>query len=121
MDDLLNECLDDLETSLQWLELPLPHQQRPPSCEIQKCRENLSTLRAFLAAKAKKETPLRWLNLRTGIYNPLMRAGYQTVESISCLAPWQLLAIPKIGVGYKDEIIKALKQWTQEEPKTPCH
>ena len=118
MDDLLKECLDDLEAALRWLELP--YQQRPPSCEISKCRSNLLTLKIRLTEEAKKKTPLKWLNLRTGIYNPLMRAGYQTVESISGLTPAQLLAIPRIGENYKNEILRALEKWNQE-PRTPAH
>jgi DNA-directed RNA polymerase alpha subunit len=119
MDELLNECLDDLGTALQWLEMP--YQQRPPSWQIEKCRENLSIVKAYLAAKVDGRTPLKWLSLRTGIYNPLMRAGYQTIESISVLSPAQLLVIPKIGPGCKDEIIKALDKWHQEKLKIPFH
>lgn len=116
MDELLNECLDDLEAALQWLELP--YRQRPPSHEIEKCRNNISIAKTYLVARAKKEAPLKWLNLRTGIYNPLMRAGYQTVESVSSLTPTQLLVIPRIGTGYRDEILTALENWYQE-PKIP--
>lgn len=118
MDDLLQECLESLETALQWLELP--DDSRPSPCQIEKCRSSISAARAYLAAKAKKQTPLERLNLPTGIYNSLMRAGYQTVESVSCLAPWQLLAIPRIGRGYKDEIIKTLENWRREGLKTLC-
>ena len=117
MSNLLYECLNDLEIALQWLELP--RQQRPPSCAIERCRSNILTLRASLAEGTKECTPLKWLNLRTGIYNPLMRAGYQTIESVSCLTPAQLVAIPKIGVGYKEEIIRALERWHQE-PRIPA-
>ena len=116
MNSLLSECLDDLDAALQWLELP--YKQKPPSHEIEKCRNNLSVVRAYLAAKAKEQTPLKWLNLRTGIYNPLMRAGYQTIESVSSLTPTQLLVIPHIGVGYREEILKALEGW-HREPKIP--
>ena len=116
IDELLNECLDDFEAALQWLELP--YKQRPPSHRIEKCRDNISIAKAYLVAKTKKETPLKWLNLRTGIYNPLMRAGYQTVESVSSLTPTQLLVIPRIGTGYRDEILRALENWYQE-PKIP--
>jgi hypothetical protein len=119
MDDLLNECLKDLDVLLQWLELPC--EEKLASSQAEKCKSSLLAAKTYLTAKIEKGTPLKWLNLRTGIYNPLMRAGYQTVESIACLAPWQLLAIPKIGAGYKDEIVKALEKWTQGELKTPCH
>ncbi len=117
MSNLLYECLNDLEIALQWLELP--RQQRPPSCAIERCRSNILTLRASLEEEAKECTPLKWLNLRTGIYNPLMRAGYVTIESVSCLTSAQLLAIPKIGAGYKEEIVRALEKWHQG-PKTPA-
>jgi len=119
MDELLNECLDDLDIALQWL--AMPNQRRPPSWQMEKCRENLSAVKAYLAAKADGRTPLKWLNLRTGIYNPLMRAGYQTIESISVLSPTELLVIPKIGPGCKDEIIKALEKWHQGKLRTPSH
>jgi DNA-directed RNA polymerase alpha subunit len=111
----LNECLSDLDAALQSLDLLC--QQGSPSLEVDKCRSSLLTLRASLIEKAKQKTPLKWLCLRTGIYNPLMRAGYQTVESVSCLTSAQLLAIPKIGTGYKEEILKALESWHQE-PRT---
>ena len=117
MDDLLNECLKDLDALLQWLELP--YEERLASSQAEKCKSSLSAVKTYLTAKIKKETPLKWLNLRTGIYNPLMRAGYRTVESIACLASWQFLAIPLIGPTYRDEIIKALEKWTLEESRTP--
>lgn len=116
MDELLSECLSDLEVALQWLELP--YKQRPPSHRIKKCRDNILIAKAYLAARAQKETPLKWLNLPTGIYHPLMRAGYRTVESVSSLTPTQLLVIPRIGTGYRDEILRALESWHQE-PKIP--
>ena len=111
----VNECLGDLDLALQSLELLC--QQGVPSREVERCRKNLSTLRASLIERAKRKTPLKWLRLRTGIYNPLMRAGYQTVESVSCLTSAQLLAIPKIGTGYRSEILRALESW-HHEPKT---
>jgi DNA-directed RNA polymerase alpha subunit len=114
----LNECLSDLNIALQYLE-PLC-QQGSPSGEMQNCRRSLLTLRASLTERLKRKTPLKWLRLRTGIYNPLMRAGYQTVESVACLTSAQLLAIPKIGIGYRDEIFRALENWHQE-PRTLSH
>ena len=117
MIDLLNECLNDLEVALQWLELP--RQQRPSSWNIKRCRDNLLTLKSCLAAEVSKKTPLKWLNLRTGTYNSLMRADCKTIESVSRLTPAQLLAIPRIGVGGRDEVIRALERWRQE-PGTPA-
>lgn len=116
MDDLLLECLNDLETALQWLELP--YQQRPPESDFQKCRSNLAIAKAKLGEQ-KQQTPLKWLNLPTGIYNPLMRAGYQTIESIAKLAPKQLMSIPGIGTNYKDIIIQARERWNLESLKIP--
>lgn len=117
MDDLLLECLNDLETALQWLELP--YQQRPPEIEFEKCRSNLAIVKARLD-REKQQTPLKWLNLPTGIYNPLMRAGFKTIESIAKLAPKQLMSIPGIGANYKDIIIEARERWHLESLKTPC-
>ena len=115
MDYSLNRCLVDLDLALQSLE-DLRQQGAAPQ-EVDNCLRSLSTFKASLIARLKRKTPLKWLRLRTGIYNPLMRAGYQTVESGACLTPAQLLAVPKIGIGYRDEIFRALENW-QEAPKT---
>lgn len=117
MNDLLNECLDDLAVALEWLELP--YQQKPPKHEIEKCRANLAIVRAQLASK-ENEIPLKWLNLPTGAYHPLMRAGHQTIEAVVKLAPKQLMAIPGIGENYRNIIIEACEQWQLEKLQAPC-
>lgn len=113
MDGFPDRCLKDLDAALEWLEL-LRRQERP-FYEIKECRSSLLAVRAHLATKTEEKTPLKSLNLPTGVYNSLMRAGCQTVESISCLTSEQLLAIPRVGTGYADEILKALKSWHREQ------
>ena len=115
MADPLNECLGYLDAALQSIELVRQQGALPP--EIEKCRSSFLALKASLIEKAKRKTPLKWLSLRTGIYNPLMRAGYHTIESVACLTSAQILSVPKIGIGYRDEIFRALENWHQE-PRT---
>lgn len=111
----VNQCLNDIDLALQSLE-PLC-QQEAPSQEVEKCRKSLSALRASLIERTKRRAPLKWLDLPTGIYNPLRRAGYHTIESVACLTSAQILAIPLIGTFYKDKILRALENW-HREPKT---
>lgn len=115
MADPLNECLGCLDDALQSIELVCQQRALPP--EIEECRSSFLALKASLTEKAKRKTPLKWLSLPTGIYNPLMRAGYYTVESVACLTSAQILAVPRIGIGYRNEIFRALVNWDQE-PKT---
>ncbi len=115
MDYSLNRCLVDLDLALQSLEDL--RQQGAQSQEVENCLRSLSTLKASLVARLKRRTPLKWLDLPTGIYNPLRRAGYHTVESVASLTSAQILAIPLIGVFYKDKIFRALEDWNRQ-PKT---
>jgi DNA-directed RNA polymerase alpha subunit len=111
----VNECLSDLNLALQSLEAL--RQQGVHSQEVENCLKSLSAFKVSLVARIKRETPLKWLGLRTGIYNPLMRAGYHTIESVARLTPKQILAIPLIGTDYRDKILNALDSWHQK-PRT---
>ena len=68
MDYSLNRCLVDLDLALQSLE-DLRQQGAAPQ-EVDNCLRSLSTFKASLIARLKRKTPLKWLRLRTGIYNP---------------------------------------------------
>lgn len=111
MNELIIECLDDLEAALEWLELP--GQSRPGKAEIDKCRQNVAQLRRALASARGREeqTPLKWLDLPTGVSNALLRAGYSTIEELEKLTPSQLASVPRIGGMSVKLVASALKTW----------